>query len=44
MNRRYGCFRLLDRTLNNVLRIMRDGGQTSITAEMIGQASAMMLL
>ena len=44
MNRRFGCFRLLDRTLNNVLRIMRDGGQTSITAEMIAQASAMMLL
>ncbi len=44
MNRRFGCFRLLDRTLSNVLRLMRDGGHTTITAGLIDQASAMMLL
>lgn len=43
-NTQTGCFRLLDRTLNNVLRILQDGGQTKVTLKTISQASSMMML
>ncbi len=39
-----GCFRLLDRTLNNVLRIMNEVKETTITLDIIRQASNMMML
>ncbi len=39
-----GCFRLLDRTLSNVFRIVRDAGEDKITLKTIGQASSMMML
>lgn len=44
MNKHTGCFRLLDRTLNNVLRILKDSGQTRVTMKVINQASNMMML
>ena len=37
-------FRLLDRTLNNVIRILKDSGQSTITTKVISQASSMMML
>lgn len=43
-NSQTGCFRLLDRTLNNVLRILKESGQTKITSRVISQASNMMML
>lgn len=43
-NAQTGCFRLLDRTLNNVLRILKDSGQTKVTMKILGQASSMMML
>ena len=43
-NTQTGCFRLLDRTLNNVFRILNNRGERRITAEVINQASAMMML
>jgi hypothetical protein len=43
-NPQTGCFRLLDRTLNNVIRILRDSGQTKVTTKVISQASSMMML
>lgn len=43
-NNQTGCFRLLDRTLNNVFRILNNRGERRITAAVIGQASAMMML
>lgn len=43
-NTQTGCFRLLDRTLNNVIRILKESGQTKITAKVISQASNMMML
>lgn len=43
-NSQTGCFRLLDRTLNNVLRILKESGQTKITSKVISQASNMMML
>jgi hypothetical protein len=43
-NSQTGCFRLLDRTLNNVIRILRDSGQTKVTTKVISQASSMMML
>lgn len=43
-NTQTGCFRLLDRTLNNVIRILRESGQTKITSKVISQASNMMML
>ena len=43
-NPQTGCFRLLDRTLNNVFRILRDNGETVITLKIIEQASSMMML
>ena len=43
-NSQTGCFRLLDRTLNNVLRILKESGQTKIPSKVISQASNMMML
>ncbi|MDR2024050.1 MAG: AAA family ATPase [Hungatella sp.] len=42
-NLQTGCFRLLDRTLNNVSRIVSGSGET-ITLKTIEQASGMMML
>lgn len=42
-NPKLGCFRLLDRTLSNVLRILRDSGETTITMKVVNQASSMMM-
>ena len=43
-NTQTGCFRLLDRTLNNVIRILKENGQTKITMKVMRQASSMMML
>ncbi|ADY54889.1 transcriptional regulator, XRE family [Syntrophobotulus glycolicus DSM 8271] len=43
-NHQTGCFRLLDRTLNNVFRIMKERGESRITLTIINQASNMMML
>ena len=43
-NPQTGCFRLLDRTLSNVRRILAESGEELITREVIGRASAMMML
>lgn len=43
-NAKSGCFRLLDRTLNNVLRILRQSGETRISMKVVGEASSMMML
>ena len=43
-NRQTGCFRLLDRTLSNVRRILADKERATITPKIIEQASAMMML
>lgn len=43
-NMQTGCFRLLDRTLNNVLRILSEAGGDTITLKIIEQASSMMML
>ena len=43
-NTQTGCFRLLDRTLSNVKRILADSGETRVTVKVIEQASAMMML
>lgn len=39
-----GCFRLLDRTLSNVFRILEESGSETITPKIIEQASSMMML
>lgn len=39
MNPRNGCFRLLDRTMNNIIRYMSDSGETRITADMVAEMS-----
>lgn len=41
---RNGCFRLLDRTLNNVLRVMKSKGVAEVTIDIVNEASGMMLL
>ncbi len=41
---RFGCFRLLDRTMNAVLRVLNGQSETRITAEVIREASEMMLI
>ena len=41
---RGGCFRLLDRTLNNVLRVLKERGETKVTLETVREASGMMML
>lgn len=43
-NAQSGCFRLLDRTLNNVLRILKQKGETRITMKIVSEASSMMML
>ena len=43
-NMQTGCFRLLDRTLSNVRRILADTGAEKITLKHIEQASSMMML
>ena len=43
-NAQSGCFRLLDRTLNNVLRILKAKGETRITMKIVSEASNMMML
>lgn len=43
-NTRNGCFRLLDRTLSNVIRLVKDRKATQITLDMIEEASDMMML
>lgn len=43
-NNQTGCFRLLDRTLNNVFRILNERGKDVITLDVINQASNMMML
>lgn len=43
-NRQTGCFRLLDRTLSNVRRILAANGGGTITLKVIQQASGMMML
>ena len=43
-NRQAGCFRLLDRTLSNVLRILKQKGSTRITMKVVSEASSMMML
>lgn len=39
-----GCFRLFDRTLNNILRILRISGKNSLTYDVLKEASGMMVL
>ena len=43
-NMQTGCFRLLDRTLSNVRRILEERGEEKITIKTIEQASSMMML
>ena len=43
-NKNTGCFRLLDRTLNNVLRILKASDKYTITYEVLKEASGMMVL
>jgi DNA transposition AAA+ family ATPase len=43
-NMQTGCFRLLDRTLSNVFRILAESGKETITLKVIEQASSMMML
>ncbi len=42
-NMQTGCFRLLDRTLSNVKRILSDRGEEIVTVKIIEQASSMMM-
>lgn len=44
LNKRTGCFRLLDRTLRNVRRVLEASGETSVSVKVLEQASAMMML
>lgn len=41
---RNGCFRLFDRTLNNVIRVLKSRGVTKVTPEIVKEASGMMML
>ena len=41
---RSGCFRLLDRTLTNVIRLMQERGENIITLELVEAARDMMIL
>lgn len=43
-NLQTGCFRLLDRTLSNIFRILEESGGDKITLKIIEQASSMMML
>ena len=39
-----GCFRLLDRTLSNVNRILSERGESIVTVKIIEEASSLMML
>lgn len=43
-NSQNGCFRLLDRTLNNVIRILKEKGEKKVTLKIMSEASNMMML
>lgn len=43
-NTKTGCFRLFDRTLKNVIRVMKESNETHITYDVIKKASSMMML
>ena len=43
-NMQTGCFRLLDRTLSNIKRILEEKGENAITLKTIEQASSLMML
>ena len=43
-NNNNGCFRLLDRTLNNVLRVLKERGENKVTLKIVSEASSMMML
>ena len=43
-NKKNGCFRLFDRTMDNLERLMRLKGETKITLELIQEASSLMML
>lgn len=43
-NMQTGCFRLLDRTISNVFRILSETSGSTVTLKMIEQASNMMML
>ena len=43
-NMQTGCFRLLDRTLSNVKRILEERGENIVTLKTIEQASSLMML
>lgn len=43
-NHNNGCFRLLDRTLNNVLRVLKERGESKVTLKIVSEASSMMML
>ena len=41
---RSGCFRLLDRTINNILRVLKAHGEYTVTLKTVQEASGMMML
>lgn len=43
-NMQTGCFRLLDRTLSNVKRILEERGESIVTVKIIEEASSLMML
>jgi len=43
-NTQSGCFRLFDRTLNNVIRVLRESGETKVNIKILNAASNMMML
>lgn len=43
-NEKNGCFRLLDRTMNNVIRVLKSKGETDITMGVVKEASSMMMM
>jgi hypothetical protein len=43
-NSKNGCFRLFDRTLNNILRVLSGNTSTSVTMKVLDKASEMMML
>lgn len=43
-NSQNGCFRLLDRTLNNVIRLLKERDETKVTLKIMSEASNMMML
>lgn len=44
MNKRNGCFRLLDNTVNNIHRILKENGENRVTKKILDEASNMMML